>query len=57
MPIGGYVPNIEWYTGKDSSTPPVDVRDQHLFIIVNYMMHIYQKIACKKLVIAMDINV
>ena len=27
VPIGGYVPNIEWYTGKDSSTPPVDVRD------------------------------
>lgn len=27
VPIGGYVPNIEWYTGKGSSTPPVDVRD------------------------------
>ena len=27
VPIGGYVPNIEWYTGKDSTVPPVDVRD------------------------------
>ena len=27
IPIGGYVPNIEWYTGIESSVPPVDVRD------------------------------